>query len=328
MDQEISDNNISEDQTSDQLAEEEVTTYKDNNNMTLFRWQSLVSNSMITKKVKNSLNDWKRNIKTNVKFEIKSNDKCLVTITDQNKDKVVVTKEKFNQLIINSRRLRPFTHLITVPFISDSLKDEFNQFKDNILTNFVSDGNRIDEYLFQKTFKLHLTVCVLVLLNDNEILLAKKLLRDSLDQIINPVLNGKPLKVTLEGLQVIKGQQERAHVVYAEVKEETNTLQTIADQIVNKFIKAGLLGDCGDNTVKLHVTFINSLFRQRALIKQNTENKKRIKRETFNAKEILDFYKSYKFSEYIVKCIQLNEIKSITSEGFYGFVDGIDLPQD
>jgi len=76
---------------------------------------------------------------------------------------------------------------------------------------------------------------------------------------------------------------------------------------------------------------MNSLFRQRVLIKSfdsSKGSKKRIKRESFDATDLIEWYDSYKFGQTVVKSIQLNEIRSSTKEGFYGLVEEIELPKE
>ena len=310
--------------TEEVIGEEEQVLSFTENSIVLYKISSIVSKSLVTNKVKTTFQKSIKSLKTVFELQSQENN-YLITICGEERNKVIETKMKLSQLISMTRRKMPFTHLITVPFNCEPLTEEFNRFKDNVLSNF-KDCNGIDENLFQKSNKLHLTFCVLVLLNQSEILLAKRVLKQSLDQIVRPIVADKPLKVTVEGLDIMKGQPNKAHVLYAQIKDESNRFQSIADQIVEQFVKSGLLEESieNENKVKLHITFMNSLFRQRI---NSKTSKKRIKREAFDAKSIIDFYNSHKFCEPVVESIQLNEFKTKTEKGFYGLVESIDLPK-
>ena len=309
----------------DKEGDEEVISYVQND-VNWFKIELFVSKTLITRKVKQILQKTDKTLKNLVSIELKET-KYLISICGEDRDQVIESKMKINHLIGLSRKKTPFTHLITVPFNCEPLRQEFTNFKDNVLTNF-KNCKGIDESLFQNPFKLHLTIGVLVLLDQNEILSAKRVLKQSLDEIVRPILDDKPLKVTVEGLDIMKGQPNRAHVLYAQIRDESNKFQSIADQIVKQFVKSGLLQESYENKVKLHITFMNSLFRQRILSKTYPNvSQKRIKRETFDAKAIIDSYNSYKFGEIVVQSIQLNDF-SKTEDGFYGLVESIDLPKD
>ena len=325
---EIIDQEVDEDLSQQESSElnEQVISFVEND-VILFRVEYIVLKSLVTKKVRRELQTNSKRLETKVKYEVKESN-YLVSIWGKNRDNVIECRMTLNRLLALTRRKRPFTHLITVPFTYEPLKREFIRFMDNVL-NTCKDSHGIDDTLFQQPFKLHLTFCVLVLINRNEVLMAKELLRQSLDQIVKPILQDKPLKVSIEGLDVIKGNPKRCHVLYAQIKDESNRLQTIADQIVGHYVKSGLLDESNENKVKLHITFLNSLFRQRLLHKDlKTSPKKRIKREVFDAQEIIETYKTHKFGEFIVEKIQLNDIKTKTEEGFYGLVEEIVLPKE
>lgn len=306
-------------------TDEEVITYVEND-IVLFKIESIVLKVLVTKKVKKGLQNCFRRLETKCKFIVKESN-YLIEICGQNRDKVIESKMCLNRLLSVSRRKRPFTHLITVPFNCEPLQSQFIEFKNDVLNSW-KDLRGIEDTLFQQPFKLHLTFCVLVLLNQNEVIFAKELLTQSLDKIVRPIIKSEPLKVIIKGLDVIKGNPKRCHVLYAQIKDESNRLQTIADQMVAHYVKSGLLEESDQNNVKLHITFLNSLFRQRILHKNRDSNevsKKQIKREPFDAKEIIERYKDHIFCELEVKNIQLNDIKTKSKEGFYGLVHEIQL---
>ena len=65
-------------------------------------------------------------------------------------------------------------------------------------------------------------------------------------------------------------------------------LQAIVDHIASEFAASGLLRrDYGRQNVKLHITLMNSMFRKDKSGDRKPE-KRMMKRETFNARQILD----------------------------------------
>jgi activating signal cointegrator complex subunit 1 len=315
------------------VSEEEVISYEQNN-ICFFKIDFITNRKLIEfkslKKLSKSLNTFiiLGNVESN--DNIDKND-VLVTINGENRDKVIETKTKMNKMVVSMRQKLSFTHLITVPFNNDIMRQQFCQFKDQILTEF-KDCKGIDESLFQNPSKLHLTFCVLVLLNQNEVLKAKQILNNSLHQIVKPLLNDKPLNVSVNGLDVMNNNPKRAHILFGQIVDPSNYFQEIADRIVGQFKESGFLRDShSEERVKLHVTFMNSLFRQRIISRTNeSQNKKfkSIKREPFDASGIVDKYKSHKFSDFIIENIQFNDIKTKNEDGFYGRIEMIELPKE
>ena len=125
----------------DNEKDDEVISYAQND-IVMFKIESIILKSLITNKIKKTFEKTDQNLKTAVKFQlIESN--YFVSICGENRDKVIETKMKLNHLISLSRRKRPFTHLITVPFNCEHLRQELSRFKDNILTNFKTHLNFI-----------------------------------------------------------------------------------------------------------------------------------------------------------------------------------------
>lgn len=315
------------------ISEEEVISYEENN-ICFFKIDFITNRKLIEFK---SLKKLSKSFNTFITFEnIESNDNIdkndiSMTICGENRDQVIGTKMKINEMIVSMRQKLSFTHLITVPFNNEVMRQQFCQFKDQVLTEF-KDCEGIDENLFQNPSKLHLTFCVLVLLNQNEVSKAKQILTNSLDQIVKPLLNDKPLNVCVNGLDVMNNNLKRAHILFGQIVDPSNHFQEIADRIVGQYKESGFLRDNhSEERVKLHVTFMNSLFRQRIISRSNeSQNKKfkRIKRESFDASRILDKYKFHKFSDFIIENIQFNDIKTKTEDGFYGRIEIIELPKE
>lgn len=64
-----------------------------------------------------------------------------------------------------SKKLK-FTHFISIPTNSECIKENFLTFKKNLLENCDLESSGFSENMFQKPEKLHLTICMLHLLNE------------------------------------------------------------------------------------------------------------------------------------------------------------------
>ena len=215
------------------------------------------------------------------------------------------------------RHKMPFTHLITIPFNSPKMKQEFLNFKDTVL-NLFSNENGIDEHLFQTPEKLHLTFTILVLLNEEERQQASDLFSKCYSDIVKPVIDIAPLHFEIKGVDIMQKNPKRTDVLYAKINHDK--VQTIADKIVEEFEKNGFLGQ-KETKVKLHITLMNSLYRQRILakIEKSKVKRRKVKRIPFDSTKILQEFHDHLFiSDWTLENIQLNDIKSKSEDGFYG----------
>lgn len=104
---------------------------------------------------------------------------------------------------------------------------------------------------------------------------------------------------------------ERAHVLYACVDSEA--LQLIADQIRDVFVANGLMKREREH-VKLHVTFINSRYRED---NQTDRNSRRQQRHPFDARAILQQFGEYDFGTQRLTEVHLSRFGAKDERGFY-----------
>lgn len=67
-----------------------------------------------------------------------------------------------------SRKKLSYTHFLSIPLNTDEIIKNFNSFKSDIIQKFGGDVTGIDEIIFQKPNKLHLTIGMLTLLDEEE----------------------------------------------------------------------------------------------------------------------------------------------------------------
>lgn len=256
----------------------------------------------------------------------------LVEISGGIRERVIESRMKLTKIVLSIRQQLPFTHLITVPFNCAQMRSQFNVFKSVVMTQL--SNTSIDEHLFQNENKLHLTVCVLTLVSDEEVKRAQRVFRECCQSVTNDILNNESLRVAVKSLDVMNNNPSKAHILFAKIDEQSNRLQSIANRLVECFVNANLLSESTEETVKLHITLMNSLYRQRNLNKANKASKetqfksKRVKREPFNAKQIIERYNDYLFADLVVPNIQLNNIRTKSDSGFYGLIEMFELPKE
>lgn len=94
---------------------------------------------------------------------------CLYTvITASDHQAIISARHRIDLLIANSRKKIRYTHFLSIPLNKKGIIDNYNSFKDDVLKKYAKTAYNIDESLFQMPSKLHLTIGMLKLLDDNE----------------------------------------------------------------------------------------------------------------------------------------------------------------
>ena len=139
-----------------------------------------------------------------------------VIVTGNDSSSVLSAKNRID-LIVSSKRWRePATHFISIPLCGDHIQEKFKDFKEQILQNFSSVQN-VDETIFQKPTRLHLTICTLVLLSQSEIEQAQKVLQNMYDDIAHDILGGAALQINLGNLEYMNDDPAAVDVLYGKV---------------------------------------------------------------------------------------------------------------
>jgi activating signal cointegrator complex subunit 1 len=240
-----------------------------------------------------------------------------VVIKGKHKKDLISVKNRLDLIMIAGRAKQQFTHFLSISFSTDEIRSNFARFKDELINDSEIFG--LNESLFQKPEKLHLTIAMLVLLDNQDRAIAAEYLQDCKEMIIDPILQGGPLKVKLSGLNYMNDDPSAVDVLYAKVNSEQ--LQEIANAIAEYFSSRGFIELKHDN-VKLHVTLMNSLFADNDDAIEKDENQDRregklAQRKTFDASKILQKYKDFYFGSFDVKEICLSQRYSKATNGYY-----------
>lgn len=105
-----------------------------------------------------------------------------IIITGVSERDVTSARNRINMIVLQFRDKHQVTHFVSIPVVSEQMKHNFELFKSNILNGPPLRG--VDETIFQKPEKLHLTIATLVLLDEVEIDTAVQAMQECKDEII------------------------------------------------------------------------------------------------------------------------------------------------
>eukprot|EP00088_Acartia_fossae_P009505 TRINITY_DN14616_c0_g1_i1.p1 TRINITY_DN14616_c0_g1~~TRINITY_DN14616_c0_g1_i1.p1 ORF type:complete len:356 (+),score=78.36 TRINITY_DN14616_c0_g1_i1:43-1110(+) len=237
-----------------------------------------------------------------------------IVVSGSQKPNVIRCCNRIDVIVVSARQKHAFTHFISLPMNTQHLQQEFHEFKREVLDN-CSECRGVEESIFQTSTLLHLTVGTMVLMDDRERALARNILQDCKELIILPKHGEAPFEVEIHGLEIMNDDPGEVDVLYGKVKE-SGELQEIAEQIVDKFVDAGLMKREYDR-IKFHVTLMNTLFRKDKTDvgdKNDPEN-----RESFDARTILNLYSERRFGKVDISEIHLSQRRAgrRSAEGYY-----------
>ncbi|CAO1359595.1 unnamed protein product [Diamesa serratosioi] len=238
----------------------------------------------------------------------------MIKVKGNERRHVLTAKRRIDLIVMAGRSKQIFTHFIAIPFTNDEIQKNFAKFKGDILND--KDIHGMDESLFQNPMKLHLTISTLVLMDNEDRANAAGYLQEC-QEIIKDMLKGEELKVKLSGIEYMNDDPSSVDVLYGKV--ESTLLQEVADAVSNYFSDKGLFQKKSEH-VKLHVTLINSLFRDNDDACQESEvNQQGSKhqRTSFDATKILSKFKDFNFGNLTITEIHVSTRYSKGSNGFY-----------
>ncbi|CAG4998640.1 unnamed protein product [Parnassius apollo] len=261
-----------------------------------------------------------KDTKTNIKIP-KQGEAGDIAIFGPSALNVKAACRRINIIVMSARMKQKPTHFLSIPLNHSSIIERFENFKQNVLQECSTKG--IDESLFIRSCKLHLTIGVMCLMDNEERLHASKLLSEAKENILMPVLKDYlPLKIRLKGLSYMNDDPKSIDVLYSCVEDDgpSGMIQKITDGLVDHFYKAGFMDrEFGRDNVKLHVTLMNSKYRNKSSLDTDddrTSNKRSI-RETFDGSDILSKFSNYDFGVTEINNIHLSQRKTMGSDGYY-----------
>jgi len=208
---------------------------------------------------------------------------------------ILAVADRIECIVSDARRKSRPNYFVCLPCTTPHILKSYAKFKEDVLAKAEADTTDayfgVDEDLFIKETKLHLTLAVLLLVDQREVALASQLLADFGKQ---KIVNEKPFKLSIRGLNCMNDEPKSAYVLYATLVEdaEKKRLQTLADSLSDFFIKHGLLHDeyrSEGAPTKLHLTVLNASKRAKRI-------QHRLQADARNAKGRFPHFKTNPFT--------------------------------
>ncbi|KAI4499254.1 hypothetical protein M0802_005514 [Mischocyttarus mexicanus] len=230
--------------------------------------------------------------KTRIEIPARNHDGDIVIIGSDRKD-ILSARHQIDLIVKSSNKKIRYTHFLSIPLNVDGIIENFNSFKSGVIEKYGGTVTGIEEILFQKPNKLHLTLGMLTLLNEEEIKQAIQTLMDCKQHIIEPFIEKHGL-FTIE----IKG-----------VEPMNNNPRLMPKRT---------------NDVKLHATFMNISYRRNEHNLTVGKNMYKL----FDATKIMKEYKDTSFGKTNLKEIHLSQLKSCTETDYYAAATKITLSEE
>lgn len=210
------------------------------------------------------------------------------------------------------------------------IQDKFDTFKAEVLEKYATDEElHVSEDLFQNKNKIHLTFGIMDLKDEEEEKKAIDLLNKCKENIMSPILNGQPLLVDVKGLDTLVLKNGKSRVLFAKLGEGKDKVQAIADQIVAVFAENGIMDSLASRdppSVTLHITLMNTTFRERLFRRQPKYWTLQKPSRYFDAAPILEHYKDYVFAENVdIGGLHISSSAKFGEDGFYLPLEKVDF---
>ncbi|GAB5578463.1 activating signal cointegrator 1 complex subunit 1 isoform X2 [Prionailurus iriomotensis] len=248
--------------------------------------------SLLYKHIVGKRGDTRKKLEVETKTSIsipKPGQEGEIVITGQHRSGVISARTRIDVLLLTFRRKQPFTHFLAFFLNEVEVQERFLKFQEEVLEkcsmhislqdDFILVGgwgrrsgtlkfqcgldHGVDSTIFQNPRKLHLTIGMLVLLSEQEIQQTCEMLQQCKEEFIDDISGGKPLEVEMAGIEYMNDDPGMVDVLYAKVhmKDGSNRLQELVDRVLERFQASGLIVKEW-NSVKLHATVMNTLFRK------------------------------------------------------------------
>lgn len=170
---------------------------------------------------------------------------------------ILAIEEKLKESFSRS----PYTHFLSLPINDINVRKSVELFHEEV-RKVASKLPGFDTSMQVSPDKLHLTIAVMRLSTPESIQNASNLLMELTKTVKLP----DPITIRLKGLDIMKGTEKAAHVIYARVEEmtgRTGVLMTLCRSIIEKFHQAGFITDGDSHDPKFHCTLINTKYAER-----------------------------------------------------------------
>ncbi|VDP04522.1 unnamed protein product [Heligmosomoides polygyrus] len=169
--------------------------------------------------------------------------------------------DRIELLVSEARKSAPVTHFIAIPCASPEVVQSFEIFKEAVINNAGIPEESRNPELFISATKLHITVCVLWIFDDEEQKKATEVIEQCRGDILALLPDGS-FGVELSGVETWEDDPKNVKVIFASIKSEP--LQRICDLLRKRLVLAGLSPKTEkklstvDSSVRMHMTLMKS----------------------------------------------------------------------
>lgn len=192
-----------------------------------------------------------------------------IEIIGMAKSSIVAARLKVEAIMLDNQDRVEYTHFLSIPLsINPQSKAAFASYLQDMTRTCVDEEKRVDPFMFQTPSKIHLTLLMLRLHNQEEMNKAKSLLvvvQEMLREMFySTASSSSTAKISFKGVNYMNDDPSDVHVLYLDlVRDETyKKLVDLIQKINSLFIDSGLaLPKDVSHNEKLHATVVNSKWR-------------------------------------------------------------------
>eukprot|EP00300_Choanocystis_sp_HF-7_P010188 c16831_g1_i1.p1 GENE.c16831_g1_i1~~c16831_g1_i1.p1 ORF type:complete len:417 (-),score=105.46 c16831_g1_i1:13-1095(-) len=201
---------------------------------------------------------------------------------------VLMAREEVKKLMSSGKQRLNYTHFISFPLRDARTVGAVADWQKSIASEFKSIPD-FDASIMLSPAQLHLTVVMLRLITEDDLNTALNTMARIKHKVLK-ILNHKPLRLHLRGIDVMNCDPSATNVLHAQVNEEPGSdslhrLKELGAFLVEEFKKQGLTDKTADPNVKFHATLVNTKVR-------SSKDKQRV---PFDGRPILQKYESHAF---------------------------------
>eukprot|EP01063_Lacrimia_lanifica_P041097 TRINITY_DN9494_c0_g1_i1.p1 TRINITY_DN9494_c0_g1~~TRINITY_DN9494_c0_g1_i1.p1 ORF type:complete len:405 (+),score=153.25 TRINITY_DN9494_c0_g1_i1:76-1290(+) len=193
----------------------------------------------------------------------KEEEEVGIVVRGLREQSVIDAKTQIDYIVERSREKIPFTHFVSIPLDTSSIMPETKKLLGGIVEKFAGAGSDIEPGMVQRAEKVHLTVAMLRIYNEEDRTKAINTLRKC-EGVLKKLFTAQD-KIHLRGLDCMNNDTSKVHVGYICVEENASLpkLLECVQEVANAFVMEGL---CTSRDVKgnavLHATILNSKWRK------------------------------------------------------------------
>lgn len=244
------------------------------------------------------------------------NQKRYIVFENKDHDNISANENNIDMQKIHYKRFIP-THFVAIKLDWIDRKKSEKEY-----IEFIHSDKNLPKGLFTQFERLHLTITTLVLDSKDKVELACSILQSITKAFIDTEfflssdapLPSKMPKISVRGLQIMKGTSNHCQVLYAQVHtKHINSLLSFCEFIKFSFQQAGLSTD-DHSPIQLHCTVMNT----RYIINSKDRFEKRFlnrQNHAFDATRIMD--QGIDLGNAHISLLHLSPLSSINTDEYY-----------